>query len=68
MGDFYEFEKFMVLNKFKAKRDEFISHKKPVVDSQTQGNALRKYSIFAYLFHCDFVNIVPSRIQYFCNV
>ena len=50
MGDFYEFEKFMVLNKFKAKRDEFISHKKPVVDSQTQGNALRKYSIFAYLF------------------
>jgi|26BtaG_2_1085354.scaffolds.fasta_scaffold02936_4 hypothetical protein len=26
--DFYEFEKFIVVNKFKAKRDEFISHKK----------------------------------------
>ena len=42
MGDFYEFEKFIVVNKFKAKRDEFISHKKPVVDSPTQRERPKK--------------------------
>ena len=42
MGDFYEFEKVIVVNKFKAKRDEFISHKKPVADSQTQRDRPKK--------------------------
>ena len=38
-SDFYEFEKFIVVNKFKAKRDEFISHKKQpptLKDSQAE--------------------------------